>query len=98
MKDARRTLGGAWTKIRAEKAGRYPGGKLRAWERRQILTRHPRPVTLSCLRQGLQREAWGLYISTFAWNAALGRLRYLTAFPFIALTEEFRRSKATVSI
>src|SRR4029079_10201955 len=94
MKDVKRTLAGAWTKIRAERAGGYPGGKMRAKERRRILTRHTRPVTVSCLRQGLQREAWSLYASTFGWNAALGRLKYLTAFPFLALTEEIRQSRS----
>ena len=76
-----RLLAGTWARIRAERAGLYPGGKARAAERRRILTRHIRPVTLGCLRQGLRREAWRLYGSTFAWNAALGRIEYLAAFP-----------------
>jgi GT2 family glycosyltransferase len=83
-KNAKRTLAGAWAQIRAEKAGRYPGGGLRAAERRRILTRHTRPVALSCLQQGLPQEAWRLYCATFAWNVSLGRLKYLTAFPLLA--------------
>jgi GT2 family glycosyltransferase len=93
MKDAKRTFAGAWFKIRAEQAGHYPGGNARAAERRRILTRHIRPVTLSCLREGFRREAWALYVSTFAWNASVGRLKYLAAFPFFAAAEEFRRRK-----
>jgi hypothetical protein len=83
-KDVRRTLAGAWFKVRAERAGHYPGGTLRALERRGILTRHTRPVTLSCLRRGLRREAWKLYGASLRWNASLVRVRYLTAFPLLA--------------
>ena len=98
MKDVKRTLAGAWFKVRAEQEGRYPGGRARAAERRRILTRHIRPVTFSCLREGFRREAWALYFSTFAWNASIGRLKYLAAFPFLAAAEEFRRRKVAGSI
>jgi GT2 family glycosyltransferase len=95
--DLGRTLAGARWKVRAERAGHYPGGRARATERRRILTRHTRPITLWCLRQGLRREAWGLYVSTFAWNLSLGRAKYIAAFPFLAVAEEFRRAKASAS-
>jgi GT2 family glycosyltransferase len=95
IKDVKRTLAGAWSKVRAEQKGRYPGGPARAAERRRILTRHIRPVTLSCLREGFRREAWALYVSTFVWNASVGRLKYLAAFPFFAVAEEFRQPKIT---
>jgi GT2 family glycosyltransferase len=85
MKNLKQTCAGAWSMIRAEQAGHYPGGMARAAERRRILMRHTRPVTLECLRHGLQREAWMLYRKTFAWNASLGRLRYLAAFPLVAV-------------
>jgi GT2 family glycosyltransferase len=94
-KDMGRTLSGAWTHVCAEHTGRYPGGRLRAAERRRILTRHTRPLTLSCLEQGLRREAWALYVSTFVWNASLGRLKYLAAFPFLAIANLFNRRKAS---
>ena len=71
VKNLQRTLAGAWVKVRAEQSSAYPGGSARATERRRILTRHTRPVTLGCLQQGLYREAWALYRATFAWNAAL---------------------------
>jgi hypothetical protein len=92
--DLGRTLAGALWKVRAEQAGHYPGGEARSAERQRILTRHTRPITLWCLRQGLQREAWRLYASTFAWNVSLGRFKYLAAFPFLAVTAEFRRARA----
>jgi glycosyltransferase involved in cell wall biosynthesis len=84
MKDVKRTLAGAWFTVHAEQFGRYPGGAIRAAERHRILTRHTRPVTLGCLRQGLRREAWKLYGATFAWHISLGRVKYLAAFPLLA--------------
>jgi len=90
-KDHKRLLVGTQSRIRAEREGRYPGGALRAVERRRILTRHVRPVVVRCIRQGLRQEAWDLYLSTFIWNASLGRVKYLAAFPLFAVTEEFRR-------
>jgi Glycosyl transferase family 2 len=83
-KDMKRTVADAWCKIRAEKTWAYPGGMARTAERRRILTRLMRPVTLGCLQQGLPQEAWRLYCATFAWNVSLGRVKYLTAFPLLA--------------
>lgn len=91
-----RTIAGIRYTVNAEKGDRYPGGRARARERREILTRHMRPVTLDCLREGNQREAWRLYASTFGWNASLGRFRYLIAFPLIALLESARRKLAAL--
>jgi glycosyltransferase involved in cell wall biosynthesis len=84
-KDMKRTIADAWFKVRAEEAGSYPGGRARAAERRRILTRNTRPVTLACLKQGLWREAWALYRATFAWNASLRRMKYLALFPILAI-------------
>jgi glycosyltransferase involved in cell wall biosynthesis len=89
-----RTLAGFRCTLNAEKGERYPGGRARARERREILTRHMRPVALQCLREGNQREAWRLYTSTFTWNVSLGRFRYLVGFPIIALLESGRRKLA----
>jgi glycosyltransferase involved in cell wall biosynthesis len=88
--DANRTLAGAWHSVRCEKVGKYPGGVERARERWLILTRHLRPIILAAIQQGRFRDAWCLYIATFRWNAALRRVRYLSAFPFIALLEGLR--------
>ena len=85
VKNLQRTLAGAWVNVQAEQSSAYPGGSARATERWQILTRHTRPVTLGCLQQRLYREAWALYRATFAWNVGLGRFKYLSGFPLLAL-------------
>jgi GT2 family glycosyltransferase len=85
--DLGRTLAGIRHALTSEKSERYPGGKARAKERREILTRHVRPVALECLRRGNQSEAWSFYCSTFTWHLSLGRLKYLFGFPFVALVE-----------
>jgi GT2 family glycosyltransferase len=85
-----RTFAGILRMIERERQAVYPGGASRMRERRGILTRHARPVTLSCLQQGMQREAWTLYRATFAWNASLGRVKYLTAFPMRAAMPRWR--------
>jgi GT2 family glycosyltransferase len=84
QKDHQRLRAGTWSRVRAEKAGQYPGGKARARERRRILTRHIRWVVIGCLKLGLLREAWRLYWATFAWNISLGRIKYLMAIPMLA--------------
>jgi glycosyltransferase involved in cell wall biosynthesis len=87
MKDLKRTVAGAQFMVCAEQAGRYPGRQARAVERYRILTRNTRAVTVSCLKQGLWLEAWALYRATFGWNASLGRMMYLAAFPLLAITK-----------
>jgi len=84
-RDLRRTADGNQFLVEQELHGAYPGGATRARARRDIITRHTRATTLALLREGLRREAWELYRATFAWNAALGRVRYLAAFPLMAL-------------
>jgi glycosyltransferase involved in cell wall biosynthesis len=88
-KDHKRLLAGTWARVRTEREGRYPGGNARAAERRRIITRHIRPVTLSCIRLGLIREGWGLYWAAFAWHASLSRVKYLIAFPLYAFMMKF---------
>jgi glycosyltransferase involved in cell wall biosynthesis len=80
MKNLDRTVAGIRQKIRVEQAGGYPGGPPRARERRRILTRHIRPVTLACLRHGRRRDAWELYRASFPWQAQSGRWKYLAGF------------------
>lgn len=80
-----RTTAGALHKIRSEHRGVYPGGTNRALERRRILTRHVRPVSLECLKQGFRKEAWELYRRTFRWHLRLGRGKFIAGFVVKAL-------------
>ena len=79
-KDLRKTFQGVYHLIMQERQGAYPGGQARARERRDIITLHVRPAALACLKQGLRREAWELYRSSFAWQAASGRWKFLFGF------------------
>lgn len=90
MKNFSKTLAGTRLALSMERSGRYPGGKLRARERRQILTRHARPVSLECLRCGMREEAWELYHSIFRWHVELGRWKYLAGFPLKAACARLR--------
>jgi len=92
------SISGTLRLLAREKSGIYPGGSERSRERHRILTRYSRSVSVGCLRKGFQREGWKLYGATFAWNASLGRVKYLTAFPFLAVAEQFRRAKTTGSV
>lgn len=92
MKNFRCTLAGAWLKVQAEKSSAYPGGDSRSMERRRILTRHLRPIVLESIKRGLRNEAWELYRATLAWNAALGRFKYLFGVPLLAIFSCLRSS------
>jgi glycosyltransferase involved in cell wall biosynthesis len=91
--DVDKALAGAWHKIRSERAGEYPGGGARARPRHRILTRHIRPLAIACLTQRRRQAAWALYRETFCWNASLGRLKFLTAFPILAMLAGSRRAR-----
>ena len=88
MKNMDLTLAGARHQICAEKEKRYPGGPLRAKQRRLILTRHIRPISVECLRQGRRREGWELYKATLSWNLGLRKWKYLAGFPLKAWFSE----------
>ncbi len=90
IRNFERTVAGVWLKIETEKASKYPGGRHRAIERRRVLTRHIRPVSIDCLRHGRRREAWSLYRATFSWNLELIRAKYLAGFPLMALASKLR--------
>jgi glycosyltransferase involved in cell wall biosynthesis len=79
-RDLSKTFAGLTHMLEMEKAGRYPGGRSRRWERRRILAQHVRPLTVDLLRQKQYRKAWTMYRRTFGWNAGLGRFRYLAGF------------------
>lgn len=85
MKQQRRNYEGLAYMIERERGGDFPGGSDRQAARRAVITRHTRPGSLGLLRAGLKAEAWDLYRQTLAWNTAQGRLKYLSAFPLLAL-------------
>jgi hypothetical protein len=70
---------------RSGRDGQCSGSRKRANERRRIMTRHVRPVTLDCLEAGFVSDAWRLYRTTFGWHLRLGRWKYLLGFPLKAL-------------
>jgi GT2 family glycosyltransferase len=84
-RDLTKTFAGSMHLLEMERTGRYPGGAERRRDRRRILSNHLRPLSISLLAQGEWKKAWLLYRRTFAWNLALGRLRYLTGFPIKAV-------------
>jgi glycosyltransferase involved in cell wall biosynthesis len=89
--DIARTVAGVEHLIEQERAGRYPGGHRRAPERRRIITRHARPVTFHCLREGDLRSALRLFRATMAWNMSAGHFAYLGAFPLVTVSSAARR-------
>ncbi len=79
--------------ITQEKSGAYPGGDARRRERLEILTRHLRPFTMECLRDGSFAKGWDIYRQTFAWHLALRRARYLLAYPLLTGLHAMKRTK-----
>lgn len=87
------SIGGACYLVKQERCGAYPGGLSRARARRDIITARTRPVAIACLERGLRHDAWRLYRATFTWSAALGRAKYLAAFPLLAAISKLRLPK-----
>jgi glycosyltransferase involved in cell wall biosynthesis len=82
--DLAKTYQGTLHIIQQEHEGKYPGTQEKLIHRIEILTRHIRPVSLTCLQKGKRAEAWLLYWKTFMWNLKLGRIRYLLGFLVLA--------------
>ncbi|HEY9698676.1 MAG TPA: glycosyltransferase family A protein [Trichocoleus sp.] len=80
-----RTYQGICYMIDQEKSGRYPGAEVRRLERLEILTRHIRPVSFACIKQGDIKAALGLYQETLEWHFDLKRIRYLLGFLVILI-------------
>ncbi len=79
-----RCVAGMTYLIQQERSNRYPGGPARAHERRRIITRHVRPVTLACLREGGVGAALALFRATLGWNLASGHVAYVAALPVLS--------------
>ncbi|MEQ9552975.1 MAG: glycosyltransferase family A protein [Coleofasciculus sp. G3-WIS-01] len=84
------TYRGSYYLINQERNAQYPGTKIRKIERIKILTRHLRPVSLECLRQGDIKKGMKLYRDTLLWHIQLMRIRYLLGLPLIAIFLWFR--------
>lgn len=78
--DQSKSLAGLSQIIHTEQTGAYPGGQARARQRREIITRHIRPVVLECLDNGLRKKAWALYRDTLLWHLSLRRWKFLVGF------------------
>jgi glycosyltransferase involved in cell wall biosynthesis len=76
--------GTSWL-VRAEQDNLYPGGQQRRRERWEVLTRHIRPLSMACVRQGHSHWGWQLYRSSFLWNLRLRRMKYLVGFPLYSM-------------
>lgn len=87
-----RTTAGILNMIRAERAGRYPGGHRRVRRRRAIITRHSRAASLTLLRAGRFQDALRIYKDTLTWNVRLGRVKYVFGFPSLLLAKALRRA------
>lgn len=83
--DWEKTLTGVRYLLEQERAGRYPGGNVRRGERRRIIARHLRPVSLRCCRERRRRAGWNLYLETFGWHLGMGQFKYLLGFPIHGL-------------
>ncbi|HEY0792713.1 MAG TPA: glycosyltransferase family 2 protein [Chthoniobacterales bacterium] len=88
------TLTGVGHLISEETEGRYPGGQARRRARWQLITRAVRPPALAALRAGRWAEGFRLYALTWRWHVALGRWRFLLAFPVLAAWARWKRPKA----
>jgi glycosyltransferase involved in cell wall biosynthesis len=92
--DPTATVAGASFLIRSERAERYPGGDQRARERREIITRSVRSVSISAMRQASLPSAASLYLQTFAWHLTTYRIKYLAGFWAVAVATVAARVRA----
>ena len=81
---------GALFIIGNEKDGKYPGGSERAWDRRTLMTRFVRTISLQCLNSKHLAQGWEIYRQTFFWHIRLCRIKYLVGFPLAYLREGVR--------
>jgi len=74
-----------------ERRGHYPGGHERAAERRMILARHVRPITLDAAKAGYVAPTLRLYLQSTPMQIRQGRWRYLFGLPLMMLAGSMRR-------
>lgn len=89
-----KSVAGCALLVARERGGRYPGGAASAATRRGLITMHARAVSLECVKAGRARDFAGIYGSTLSWHLALGRWKYLLAFPWLVGAALVRRRAA----
>jgi GT2 family glycosyltransferase len=82
--DISKTLAGIRRLLAEEIGQKYPGGVERQSERRQIITRHLRPLSLALLADGRRADAWDLFRTSLGWHVRERRWRYVFGFPLRA--------------
>ena len=93
-RDLQKSLDGCEWLLSTELADKYPGGDQWSSVRRNIITTHTRSFTFEALKAGRLVDAWRIYRRTFQWHVALGRLRYLAAFPVLAAARSLQSRSA----
>lgn len=81
---------GALFIIGKENANEYPGGSERMWQRRILMTRFVRTISMQCLKSKTFAQGWGIYLKTFLWHIRLSRIKYLVGFPLAYCLERVR--------
>lgn len=84
MANIDKTFEGLNRMLMLERGGAYPGGLPRRHERREILARALRPLTLDLLKRGDVARAWSVYRRMWGWNLRQLKVAYLAAFPFFS--------------
>jgi len=81
-----KSVRGIFHLLKSDAEGAYPGTSRREFARRgRILTRHVRPASLECLREGRIGDAIAMYRALFGRNLAEGRWKYLLGFPWLLI-------------
>jgi GT2 family glycosyltransferase len=81
--DLTKSVEGCALLVARERSGRYPGGAALAPIRRAIITTHARALSMECVKAGRARDFARIYRSILDWHLALGRWKYLCAFPWL---------------
>ena len=79
------SLAGGRYLMQQERSDAFPGGSAFRQKRRRIICGTVRSLCLDCLQAGRLIDACSLYLATFAWNLALGNLKFLAGFPLLAV-------------
>lgn len=77
--------------IKSEKAGIYPGGSRRRWDRRNYICFSIRSLSIGLLKEAKLKDAWSLYRQSLFWHLRLGRFRYVAGFPLLLAKRLVRR-------